>query len=230
MEVSAKRLYSAEELAEAIQAAAKGPDRFLSAEDVDGIASELGVSVEAVRRELEAPSNDIAKVPGLRIDRSEGHVRLAVSPPGFRAPIITQVVVALTAAGLTLYWLRDHPYWVLGFGLIWIYWISMALSLAYRRTRIQIAKGSLELRALGWLSDEHHRFEQTTGLELSIKKAGERMLVEFFPTYYLEVCADGERAAILEGHDVATLEAVKKAIARSVQRPRPANAAEVEVG
>ena len=148
----------------------------------------------------------------VRIERSATSLRVFVPAPGFRAPVIAQLVSVAAAACICAYLLRDYPYWRLGFGLFYTYVGAKAFRVSYQPTSIVVDTGTLRVTTLGWLSDRTEQFELAPDLELSVEVSGERMQIELFPMHGLRLQQGERRAEVLRGHDAATLNALRKQI------------------
>lgn len=214
------QLYSKEELIRAIAAASRDKDHFLTVEDIENIAAEVGVPGAAVRRELARIRSQAHAARGdTRTLTSDDVAAIAVGPPGFRAPVLMQLGGLAVLASVTMYWLRNSPMvFIGGFAALWVYSGAVIVSFAHRSVDVEVRNGTMTLRSLSWWRDDYHEFQLSDRIEVDVVKSGEQMTVEFFPMYYLRVQSGGHRANILFGHEVATLENVRKWI---VEHARP---------
>jgi hypothetical protein len=154
----------------------------------------------------------------VRIESSATSLRIFAPPPGLRRAVIAQLAGVGVAASIALYWLRMHPYWVLGCGLFYVYQGAKVFRLSYQPTTIVVQGGILRVTTRGWMRDRTVEFELSPDLELSVEAHGERMQIELFPMHGLQLRHGERRAAVLRGHDVATLNTVQSEIVAWRQR------------
>lgn len=221
--VNGKSSYSAKAVADAIASASKRDEEFLTEADVVDMAEQLGVSPEAVKRELaaqEARPQAVAsqqagvEVMGLVTFRA-GHdcLHVDVKPPGWRRPVLGQLLGLAAAACICVYWLWPFKLWAVATTAFFVVMASRACALALQKTVIDVESRTITIDTEGFLGGDSRSVELSDSSTLSVQRDAEKMTIEFFPAYYLSIQGTNGHFKVLETYDPQVIELVRKRIA-----------------